>query len=252
MKKLISLLIFVAFLTLAFTSCKNSDSPLSPTEQNFGFIKGKVHSRTEITDVNSTDTIDYFGFAVRINGTSHTLITDSTGYWFFGNIPEGIYSISFSKAGYSNYIQTGAAVKKNDTLDYAIYIYKYTNSRMNNLSYELTPSSLKLDYNLSVAVQRDYYVRFYFSLDSNVGNPISNYTYSEADLLLNVTTPLSSRTYYAELVHLYQNGFSHGNRVYLYGNTAYKNQYYTDSISGRRVYNANSEFPTQKLSFTLP
>lgn len=252
MKKIIVYILAVIFITFIHTSCNNSDAPLSPTEINYGFIKGKVHSRTEITDIKSTDTIDYYGFAVQINGTTHRTISDSSGNWFFSNIPEGSYSISFKKGGYADYMQTGVIVKKKDTLDFPIYLYKHTNSRMTNLTYALTASSLNLNYNFTVSLQRDYYVRFYFSLDSNLGNPISNYAYSEAELLFNVPITPANRNYGLELINLYQNGFSSGKKVYFYGNSAYKNQYYLDSLTGRRVYNANSEFPTQKISFTLP
>lgn len=252
MKNIFVYLISVLLVTSIFISCNNSETPLSPAGINYGFIKGKVHSRTETTDINSTDTMDYYGFAVQINGTTHRTITDSSGNWSFSNIPEGSYSICFKKGGYSDYMQTGVIVNKNDTLDFPIYLYKHTNSRMSNLTYSLTSSSLNLNYILTTAVQRDYYVRFYFSLDSNLGNPISNYKYSEAELLFNVPITPANRNYSLGLINLYQNGFSSGTKVYFYGNTAYKNQYYLDSISGRRVYNANSEFPTQKASLIIP
>ncbi len=252
MKSTLVYLLPVLLLILCLTSCNNSDTPFSPTESGKGFIKGKVHPRTEFTDINSTDTIDYPGFLAQLDGTNFSTVSDSAGNWFFDQIPVGNYTISFSKTGYSKYKQTGVIVVNDDTLDFPIYLYKYTNARMSNFSHVLTPYSVKLNYTLSVAVQRDYYVRFYFSLDSNVGNPISNYTYSEADLLFSVPITPSVRFYDVELVKLYQNGMTSGKKVYFYGNVAYKNQYYLDSLSGRRVYNANSEFPTQKISVTLP
>jgi len=239
-------------LVILIVSCNKTESPVSPVTIGKGSLIGKVHPRTEQTDLNSTDTLDYSNFVVSIDGTTHTTMTDVSGNWFFGNLPLGSYSISFSKNGYSSYKQTNAVVIVDDTADFPIYMYKLTSARITNLIYNLSAAQLKLNYRLTVSLQRDYYVRFLFSNDSNVGNPLQNYLYSEADLLFHVPNNAIDTSYTIEIVNLYSHGMASGSRIYFYGNVGFKNQYYLDSLSGRRVYSSYSSSPTEKLSLVLP
>jgi hypothetical protein len=252
MKTVYAPLLPVFLLMLVLSSCNNSDLPVTLKPAEYGAISGKVHPRTEITDVTSDDTVDYAGVVITVSGTTHTFTTDTSGNWFFSGLTEGEYLLSFSKPGYSEFKLAYARVVKNDTSDYPIYLYKLTSARMTELSYSVSASQITLNYKLNVNKLRQYYVRFFFSLDSNIGNPLSNYAYTEAELLLNVTDTVSYRNYVLEIINLYSNGLTSGKRIYLYGNVGFKNQYYTDPFSGKKIYNSLSAYPASRLSLFLP
>lgn len=249
--KIIYILPFFLLLLL-LTSCNKTDSPVTPAIPGYGTLISKIHPRTEHTDMNSTDTVDYAGFNITVEGTSYSTTTDTSGKWIFAGLPEGKYVISFSKPGYSAYKLVYATVTKDDTTDYPVYMYKLTSARLSNVSYSLSASQVTFNYKLNVNQLRQYYIRFFFSPDSTVGTPLSNYAFTEYELLLDVYDTVSVRNHYVDIVTLKSNGFTSGQRVYCYGNVGYINQYYNDTITGHRIYNSLSAFPSAKLSFILP
>ncbi len=250
-KKTLVRFVQVLFLIISFVSCSETENPLILYTGETGSIKGKVHPRTEFSDKYGADTNDYSNFIVSINGTIHSTVTDSLGNFFFSGIRTGAYYIYYSKSGYSTYLQMNATVSKDDTTDYPIYIYKPTTAQMSNFSFNLSQAQLKLNYRLNTNLYRSYYVRFYVSLDSNIGNIESNYAYSESDLLVNLPAGTIDSSYTFEIINLYNNGMTSGKRVYFYGNVGYANQYY-DWPNGTRVYTSMSVSPTQKLNVVIP
>ncbi|MFZ4591668.1 MAG: carboxypeptidase-like regulatory domain-containing protein [Ignavibacteria bacterium] len=245
---------FVPFFlsVLLLVSCNKSDSPVTPVAPGYGTLKSKIHPRTEHTDINSTDTVDYADFNIAVTGTSYSMVTDTSGKWTFAGLPEGKYIVSFSKPGYSEYKLVYATVTKDDTTDYPVYMYKLTSARISNVSYSLSASQIAFNYKLNVNQLRQYYLRFYFSPDSTVGTPSSNYSFTEYELLIDVNDTASVRNHYVDVVTLLANGMAAGTRVYCFGNIGYKNQYYNDSLTGRKIYNTLSTFPSAKMSFILP
>ena len=242
--------IFVIFLFIV--SCNKSDTPLSPQSEGTGALRIKVHPRTELSDINSTDTLDYSGFLINVLGTPYSVTTDTSGILFLIGLPVDNYDIIFNKSGYSEYRLVKAAVTLGDTADYPVYMYKLTSAGISNTTYSLTTSQLVFNYDLNVNILRQYYIRLFFSKDSTVGSPLENYTFTEYELLLYVLDPFSNRNHNVDLVTLKANGFTSGQRVYFYANVGYKNQYYVDAITGRRIYNSLSSFPSPRYSFILP
>mgnify|MGYP001187732569 CR=1 FL=1 len=250
-KKTLVRFVPVLFLIISFISCSETENPLILYTGETGSIKGKVHPRTEFSDKYGADTNDYSNFYVAINSTTHITTTDSLGNFFFSGIRTGKYYIIYSKNGYSKYVQENATVIKDDTTDYPIYMYKPTSAIMSNLSFNLSQAQLILNYRLDANLPRSYFVKFYVSLDSNLGNTESNYTYSESDMLIDLPAGTFDSSYTFEIINLYTKGMTPGKRVYFFGNIGYANQYY-DMPNGTRVYTSMSVLPTQKLSAVIP
>jgi hypothetical protein len=250
-KKILGRYIPILFLIISVTSCSNTENPVIPPITETGSIKGKVHSRTEFSDLHNADTIDYANFNVEIGGTTFRTMTDSLGNFFFGGVRTGPYYVYYYKTGYSTYWQMNATVVKDDTTDYPIYMYKPTSAQMSNFSFDLSQAQLKLNYRINTNLSRSYFVRFYISLDSNLGTWGSNYAYSESDLLVNLPSGTTDSSYIFEIVNLYNYGMTPGKRVYFFGNVGYSTQYY-DLPNGTRVYTSMSVSPTQKLSAVIP
>mgnify|MGYP001274408570 CR=1 FL=1 len=250
-KKTLVRFVPVLILIISLSSCNKTENPATQPFTESGSIKGKVHSRTEFSDLHNADTIDYSNFIVSISGTTHSTVTDSIGNFFFGGIQTGKYYIIYSKNGYSTYVQENATVIKDDTTEYPIYMYKPTSAQMSNFGFDLTQAQLKLNYRINANLTRSYFVRFYISLDSNLGTTQSNYAYSESDLLVNLPSGTTDSSYIFEIVNLYNYGMTPGKRVYFFGNVGYANQYF-DWSNGTRFYTSMSVSPTQKLSAVIP
>ncbi|MCU0373603.1 MAG: carboxypeptidase-like regulatory domain-containing protein, partial [Ignavibacteria bacterium] len=214
MSKPAILILLLLLLSLA-ESCSETDNPANNVNPDKGFLGGHFHPRTEYTDMNSTDTVDYYGCSVILDGTNFTAVTDSAGRWLIGNITPGLYTISYSKDGYSYFKNTGAEVTHSDTAILPQYLYKHTTARVNNLNVNFSGAQMKITCDISNSLRRDYLVRYFFSLDSNILNSPVNYMYTEYEQKFNVMPPGEYSEYYAELIDLYSHGMPSGSRVYI-------------------------------------
>jgi hypothetical protein len=94
-----------------------------------------------------SDSTDHSGITVSLEGTSYSTITDTTGYYYISNFPDGTYYIVASKSGYSDAksgpwsfsythhgnidlnlaIEEGSGeivkIEQSDTLPYSYYYY---------------------------------------------------------------------------------------------------------------------------------
>jgi len=55
------------------------------------------------------------GVTVSLNNNSYTATTDSAGEYFFKNVPQGVYTFTYSKAGYSTHVVYNADVQAGAT-----------------------------------------------------------------------------------------------------------------------------------------
>jgi hypothetical protein len=251
MRNAVSYILLFLSLFLA-ESCSESDNPANPVNPEKGFIGGHFHPRTEYTDMNSTDTVDYYGCSVTLDGTNISAVTDSAGNWLIGNIAPGVYTISYSKDGYSYFKKTGAEVIQSDTAIFPQYLYKYTTARVNNLHVNSAGGQLLITGNIMNSLRRDYLIRYFFSLDSNILNIPANYMYTEFEQKFDVIPPGEYSEYYTELIDLYSHGMPSGSRIYIIANICYQNQYYRDAATGKYIFNALSPVPSNKVSTVLP
>ncbi len=93
-------ILLIVLATIFLSSCK--DSTLA-TGDKIGNLEGQVY---QVTDGEGTLATDRSGITVRAEGTSFFGITDTAGYWVIKDLPEGTYSINFSKPGYDTFKNT--------------------------------------------------------------------------------------------------------------------------------------------------
>jgi hypothetical protein len=90
--------LFSLFLiAILFSACNSDTNTTAPVST------GKLFGTLYLSDTNSAA-----GILVEILGTSHSLITDSSGHWEF-ELPLGYYNIRISKTGYTHYIASNIA-----------------------------------------------------------------------------------------------------------------------------------------------
>jgi hypothetical protein len=251
MRNAVSYILLFLSLFLA-VSCSETENPANPVNQEKGFIGGHFHPRTEYTDLNSTDTVDYYGCSVTLDGTNISAVTDSAGNWLAGDIAPGVYTVSYSKNGYSYFKKTGVEVIQSDTAVLPQYLYKYTTARVSNLHVNPAGGQLLITCDISNSLRRDYFIRYSFSLDSNNLDIPSNYMHTEFEQKFDVVPPGEYSEYYTDLADLYSHGMPSGSRIYIIANICYQNQYYRDAVTGKYIYNALSPVPSNKVNIILP
>jgi hypothetical protein len=64
---------------------------------------GSIAGRVILYDSNQTIMTDFSGIHVSIDGTSKSMVTDSTGNWLFSGLAGGMYDVTASKTGYGTY-----------------------------------------------------------------------------------------------------------------------------------------------------
>ena len=64
---------------------------------------GSIAGRVILYDSNQHVMTDHSGIHVSIDGTSKSMVTDSTGNWLFTGLAEGMYDVTASKPGFGAY-----------------------------------------------------------------------------------------------------------------------------------------------------
>ncbi len=82
----------IIIATLVIASCNNS-----PTAEK---LTGNVSGYVALVNADGTQLSNRDSVIVTIDQTNYSTMTDSTGYWVFPNIQEGIYTVTYSKAGF--------------------------------------------------------------------------------------------------------------------------------------------------------
>jgi hypothetical protein len=89
-------------ILIAFTcGCKTTTEITSVAPTSTGQIVGYVG----LEEMDCTPSKSFAGVNVEILGTNTKAVSDSTGRFILDSVPAGYYSISFSKPGFSEYIQ---------------------------------------------------------------------------------------------------------------------------------------------------
>ena len=86
---------FLVVPVLFISSCKNNTVSVQ------GQLSGDLQGQISLYDSESHSVQDKSGIVVSADGTPFSATTDTAGYWTIKNLPVGIYSMSFSKAGYN-------------------------------------------------------------------------------------------------------------------------------------------------------
>ncbi len=93
-------IVLLVLATFFMASCK--DTTITSGDK-VGNLEGQVDF---LYDGNNAKLSDRSGVRVSAEGTSFSGITDTAGYWKIKDLPEGTYSISFSKPGFDTYKNT--------------------------------------------------------------------------------------------------------------------------------------------------
>ncbi len=93
-------ILLLVLLTSFLVSCK--DNTVSSGDK-IGNLEGQV---TFLVDPDGQTITNRSGITVQAEGTTFLGVTDSDGFWAIRDLPEGTYSIDFSKSGFETYKNT--------------------------------------------------------------------------------------------------------------------------------------------------
>lgn len=161
---------FLVISLLIFIRCEDSIFNPKPTGSvaGFSFLKGQYNHE---------------GIKVSFNHVDRHVHTDSTGKWIIKDLPQGIYTITFSKDGYGTYKFFGYAFLGggDDYFSYDEYssfavLYKIPDYSITNISaeidtieyYDTTFYNLDISGSLSEVVDGDYEAIAFVGLSEDV------------------------------------------------------------------------------------
>lgn len=93
-------ILLIVLATIFLSSCKDNTVA---TGDKIGNLEGQVDY---LYNIDNAKLSDRSGITVSAEGTAFSGVTDSAGYWKIKDLPEGTYSINFSKPGFDTYKNT--------------------------------------------------------------------------------------------------------------------------------------------------
>jgi hypothetical protein len=112
----IQIFLSFAFLALIY-GCQNSPTTILQT----GDLKGTVG----LIDAHGNEVGNRGGVLVKVEGTSLSGVSDSSGNWVIRNLTVQTYSISFSKPGYGTFKNTSFSYLGGDSISFGPRAYLY-------------------------------------------------------------------------------------------------------------------------------
>jgi hypothetical protein len=223
--------------------------PPPPTPSGKGNLKGQINPKTECGDTN-----DYKNFLIFIDSLGIQTNSDSTGKWKIDSLNTGKVTVRYSKNGYSPFKKLGVVIKSDSTIHLVQNIYRLPLARVYNLINVIYYQLQEIHFlGEVISYCSDYYsVHVFFSKDSNVSVPPTNYMYHfQSEYFCSPPghyTFNESYGYYG----FYDRGFIPGDTVYGIAYPDYGLQIYPDYQSGKTVYSSIGTVPSNKIKFILP
>lgn len=241
-------ILLIAISTLLLMSCsKKNTTEVLPTPT------GSLTGRVVLNNSQGAVVENAAGVTVSLDSTSYNTTTDSLGNYTLKNIPQGIYTITYNKSGYSIHKMIDVTIDAGNAPIVASYVNLYEPS-----SVQITSFSAKLDspnVNVSVTINPPssnssfaYYaptVLVFMSTSPSVSsvNYISTY---------NIDFQYGNGNSISEDISSYYLNYPSGSKIYL---IAYPNSYNEDSYlnpaTGRTVYEGLGT-PSSVVPVTLP
>lgn len=263
---------------LAFNSCQTPSAPQTAT----------IQGRVELAKVYWLLTPPYSGITVTIEGTSHSAVTDDSGYYTLHNVPTGTYNVRFSKPGYGDVrwmamtVTGGGNTNVDWTGQYVQRLYKQSSvgTSLNALQFvdttlpglppyafmradgivapDLTrPQSedamaVYVSHTPDVSSQPGHYVKFFYA--SNVYSyetpPLNHPSYP-------IDTALEQFHFFIPTYQLTNAGFNSGDSIYVatYGAPTYGStptQDYYDATRKQYVLTSINQTPSPVVGSVMP
>ena len=95
----------VLITIFVFNACRNIQPPTAPAET------ANIAGHVLLADYVLHYTPPFSGIQVSLDGTGYSTTTDDSGYFTLSKIPEGVYDVRFSKAGYGDIRWVGQAIQ---------------------------------------------------------------------------------------------------------------------------------------------
>ena len=119
------LLIFFSLLIVVFASCSKNE------------LKGTV--------INGNDRTPVQGVSVTLEGTSFITLTDSNGWYYLSDFPDGDYSLKFSKEEFESKILSVSLKSENELKnDIELFLDRPTNEQIQEFVKSKFKSSSKM------------------------------------------------------------------------------------------------------------
>ncbi|MBN1634797.1 MAG: hypothetical protein JW917_11580 [Ignavibacteria bacterium] len=251
MRKCVIIIIVACLIQILICSCDNGEDSVNSTILGKGNLGGHINPRTEYND--DSDTNDYSGCNISLEGTTYFTVTDSVGNWIINELDEGEYNVIYNKIGYSHFKDYDVIIKKDYTKTLSQNLYKLPTARIFDLNVQLGNGEIEISAKLYSKYRQLYHCRFFISNDPNILNTLTNYTIEEnvgitlfhAPDTVNVEKSISLST-------IYNNGIPPGTRIYIIANVDYSSLRYKDKVTGKYVYSVMSEVPSNKVSIVIP
>jgi len=172
------------------------------------------------------------GVTVALNSNAYTATTDSAGKYVFKNIPQGVYTFTFNKAGYSTHVVYNVDVQAGATPQTipATSLYMPSSAGANIASASLYNSTIQ--YRVFLGNVPQFYNSNAVVFLSNSAS-VSSTNYIISSYVLSSFTPLPYELNGSFNPYPY---FSSDSVVYFKVYPTYTNASYTDITTGKTVY----------------
>ena len=243
---------YLYLIVLLIAACNKSD--FIPTRGgNGGGVQSKIIGNVVLYDDLTNKIPSYDSMTVRIDGTTFSSITDSSGKYSFKDVPLGTYTVVYEKAGYGTYKLDTFTLAENLTDTPTIIAAKTLGQLSTTTVIDMFPS-IEGDFVKLVATidpagngTDARGVRFFYGNDSLVTNQ-NFYAYSG---VYGAKSPNVSEK--IDKTDFYNMGFNSGDTIYVkaYGDAFFSNDY-IDVASGKRIFPNLNPNTTSFKSFVLP
>lgn len=214
--------------------------------------RGEIWGYVELYNEDGVVLNDHSDVSITLEGTTHSTISDASGQWRLKNVPAGVYTISFKKAGYSWSKEQIQYVGNGEYYFGSQYVVTIPTFRAIDFSITVGNND-QIDYRGTISQSpppgRERYAAVYFSTDSTSIEKKESKHIGGLYVQSGQTT-MTGRIFSDDF---YRKGFSAGSVVYIQAYTA--NPIYTFFFDPRtkETINTNcSENGSPIVRFVVP
>ena len=243
-------LLLISLITLLFYSCSKKTTSTDVLPLPFASVQGTVVLYTATGTQASTS----YGVTVSLDGTIFKTTVDSTGEYNLSNIPQGVYTLTFSQPGYSSYkIYNSNILSGTTAIQYStVNLYQPSTTSITNLAIQSSYGFYSITGKINPPIPGNLQESIVFFLSTSDTVSPTNYINS-IYLPYTNTSATSVGTFSESLGDLYSY-FPSGSTVYAVAYASYATAYgsYINPATGKTNYTGLSAIPSNTISIPLP